>query len=136
MLPNRAHVHFRIFNLGEKLVLACRETARVTSTTGSVAFDETGRHRSSVKRVAGSLFEGVMRMTREEMEEAPRVVRTVLSTRAGVVVVPYHIDRGHTVTAREARSFVAFAQARPMLRVSTPLIGPRPRAALRRGSRA
>ena len=35
-------------------------------------------HRSNSKRMAGSLFEGVMRMRREEMEDARRVVRTLL----------------------------------------------------------
>lgn len=54
------------FDLGEKLVLAlCRE-AEIASTTGTVRFDETGRHLLRKKRAAGSCFTGVLRMTEAE----------------------------------------------------------------------
>ncbi len=58
------------FNLGEKLVLALCTTAQITSTTGMVLFDANGRHRRRSSREAGSCFAGVMRMTREQYEEA------------------------------------------------------------------
>lgn len=56
------------FNLGEKLVLAVCESAEIISTKGSVTFDEQGRHTGRRKREAGTLFEGLVKMTREDLE--------------------------------------------------------------------
>lgn len=66
------------FNLGEKLVLALCEEATIISTTGGYRFDATGRHPLRRRRDAGSIFEGVVRMTRAEVEEALALVRTVI----------------------------------------------------------
>lgn len=57
------------FNLGEKLVLALCEEATITSTTGTVAFDSSGRHRKNTKTERGSRFDAVIRMTRAEYAE-------------------------------------------------------------------
>lgn len=57
------------FCLGDKLVLALCSTARISSTRGGVRFDATGRHHLRTKRAAGSLFEGVMTITNDEMAE-------------------------------------------------------------------
>ena len=62
------------FNLGEKLVLAACEEARITSTKGSVIFNATGRHTNGERQEKGTTFQGVLRMTREELDE----VRTAL----------------------------------------------------------
>lgn len=67
------------FNLGEKLVLALCQSARITTTTGTVIFDDEGRHQNTRNRTdTGSLFEGILRMTRAEMVEAEQTLRTIL----------------------------------------------------------
>lgn len=66
------------FNLGEKLVLSLCDEASVSSTTGTVSFDKSGRHSSSKKRERGTLFRGLVRMTRAEFEEVEAAVRTVM----------------------------------------------------------
>ena len=66
------------FNLGEKLVLALCETASISSTRGTVIFDGAGRRESRKRRERGSVFEGVMRMTRAELEEAEVAVQRLL----------------------------------------------------------
>ena len=61
------------FNLGEKLVLAICDRATITSTTGQVSFEVSGREqvrrRTKACTKAGSVFEAVVRMTKLEMEE-------------------------------------------------------------------
>ncbi|MHC5059028.1 MAG: hypothetical protein ACYTKD_30605 [Planctomycetota bacterium] len=67
------------FNLGEKQVLAlCRE-ARIVTTKGGVRFDACGK-RSAIreKRPAGSVFEAELAMTRAEVDDALRAVRTFI----------------------------------------------------------
>jgi hypothetical protein len=56
------------FNLGEKMVLAVCESASISTTKGTVLFDPTeGRiERPRQKRDRGSVFQGTIRMTREE----------------------------------------------------------------------
>jgi hypothetical protein len=90
------------FNLGEKLVLALCDTASVTTTKGTVAFDDLGRHEHDApRRSAGSVFECVMRITRKEFDAAcaavdrlipPATIETrfndkVLATRTPVATV-------------------------------------------------
>ena len=58
------------FNLGEKLLLATAESARVTSTTGSVIFGPKGRTRGRKKTDRGSVLQARLKMTREELDEA------------------------------------------------------------------
>lgn len=67
------------FNLGEKLVLACCTQATITSTTGTVLFTDQGREvHPRRRRPEGSEFMGIMRMTRAEMDESLRLLRTTL----------------------------------------------------------
>lgn len=66
------------YNLGEKLVLAVCDEAKIETTTGTVIFDKDGRHRSSKKTEKGSRFSGTLRMTREEYDEAMKALRTLL----------------------------------------------------------
>lgn len=66
------------FNLGEKLVLALCEKAEIITTKGSVYFTSEGRTEGRKKLNAGSLFYGMMRMTREEYAEVEAAVRTLL----------------------------------------------------------
>ncbi len=57
------------FNLGEKLVLALCDEAKISTTTGTVFFDHRGRTHSKAVTKQGSIFEGLMRMTRDEMND-------------------------------------------------------------------
>jgi hypothetical protein len=57
------------FEMGEKLVIALALSAEVTSTKGTVIFDEDGRRTSRATRKAGTVFTGVFRMTREQYIE-------------------------------------------------------------------
>ena len=67
------------FNLGEKLVLACCETARIETTTGTVSFDRNGRRvQPRRRRDRGSVFEGALRMNRTELADALQRVEMVL----------------------------------------------------------
>jgi hypothetical protein len=57
------------FNVGEKYVLALCHEASITTTTGRVTFDDSGRHRTgNVKRERGSEFRGLLRLKIEEWE--------------------------------------------------------------------
>lgn len=67
------------FNLGEKLVLALCQSASISSTTGTIEFNEDGRHnRPRLKRDAGTRFDAVIRMTREEYEEVCKEVERLI----------------------------------------------------------
>lgn len=66
------------FNLGEKLVLAMCDEAEITSTTGTVRFDREGRHTSRAKRLCGSEFKAVVRMTRDDIVEVASCVRFLI----------------------------------------------------------
>jgi hypothetical protein len=67
------------FNLGEKLVIAVCDTAEIVTTTGAVRFDASGRRHLRRRRDRGSRFEGMIRMTRAEYEDACRAVETLLA---------------------------------------------------------
>lgn len=75
------------FNLGEKLVLALCRKATISSTTGTVRFDDQGegRHQSDKKRVQGSEFRGEIRMTRDQMHESVLELQRLLPP-AGIAV--------------------------------------------------
>lgn len=66
------------FNLGEKLVLSLCESAKISSTTGTVWFDRRGRHQSRIRRAAGTSFNAVMRMSATEYAEAMQSVRSIM----------------------------------------------------------
>jgi hypothetical protein len=65
------------FNLGEKLVLALCDEATVSSTTGTVVFGKQGRSQNSTKRARGTMFRGLVRMTKAEFDEVAAAVQTV-----------------------------------------------------------
>jgi hypothetical protein len=67
------------FNLGEKLVLACCTSAEIASTTGTVTFDNEGRHEHPRrKRASGSSFHGLVPMTRAQMDEVIAAARLLI----------------------------------------------------------
>lgn len=73
------------FDLGEKLVFAVSKEASVETTTGTVRFDDTGRHRSPRRRERGSRIEAVLPMTRADFERCTGYLRRVIPP-AGVAV--------------------------------------------------
>jgi hypothetical protein len=68
------------FNMGEKLVIALADTFEVRTTTGGVRIDVRNNTRTTlrVKRDRGSSVSAVLRMTREEMEEAQQAFYTLI----------------------------------------------------------
>jgi hypothetical protein len=73
------------FNLGEKLVLACCEEAKIITTTGTVSFDKDGVRRMSSlpknKTENGSVFTGIIRMTRAEYTEVCQSMQSLIPPR-------------------------------------------------------
>jgi hypothetical protein len=67
------------FNLGEKLVLAVCEEARIITTTGGVGFGPEGRSSLRTTRERGSEFRGVLRMTRQEMGEIEHAMSLLIA---------------------------------------------------------
>src|SRR5690606_5569703 len=67
------------FNLGEKAVLACLVEGCIVTTSGTVDFCSDGKRRENPRErtEVGSRFEGLIRMTREELEQALREIRWV-----------------------------------------------------------
>ena len=80
------------FNAGEKFVLVMCESAKVTSTTGQIAFLANGKRKenSEITTEAGTVFEGILEMTEEEWLEVRRQVQLlfppILTTYNGVEV--------------------------------------------------
>ena len=68
------------YNFGEKLVLAVCEGASISTTTGTVIFDPTeGRiEKPRQKRDRGSVFQGRIKLTREELAEVSEYLRSLL----------------------------------------------------------
>lgn len=67
------------FGIGEKEVLVLCTKAEIRSTKGTVVFAEDGtRHRSRLKRERGTMFSGVMKMTRAEYNEALQIIGKVI----------------------------------------------------------
>ena len=68
------------FNLGEKMVLAVCESASISTTKGTVIFDpDEGRiEKPRQKRERGSVFQGRIKMTREEYPQVCDYLRSLL----------------------------------------------------------
>lgn len=71
------------FNLGEKLVIASCETAKLQSTTGTLYFERSGnqlqRRETREKLPQGSRFEAEIKMTRAELEEVQEAAWRLLA---------------------------------------------------------
>jgi hypothetical protein len=76
------------FNLGEKMLLAVCESASINTTKGTVIFDATeGRiEKPRQKRDRGSVFQGIIRMTREEYPEVCDYLRSLLLPENVIVI--------------------------------------------------
>lgn len=81
------------YNFGEKLVLAVCEGASISTTTGTVIFDPTeGRiEKPRQKRDRGSVFEGRIKLTRDEQAEVDLYLRSLLLS--DNVTVTFNGDR-------------------------------------------
>lgn len=67
------------FNLGEKRVLACCREANIISTRGSVLFRSDGtKQMTKARRQTGTLFTGLIKLTKPQQEEALKLLRSVL----------------------------------------------------------
>jgi hypothetical protein len=66
------------FNFGEKLVLSVCESAEIVSTTGNVRFDDEGRHVGRKRTERGSVFQGRVKMTREELGDVMAAARRLI----------------------------------------------------------
>ena len=67
------------FNIGEKQVLALCHSAKITTTTGTVEFLANGkRKQAKACRDSGSVFDAVLPMTKAEIEDCARAVRTFI----------------------------------------------------------
>lgn len=84
------------FNLGEKLVLALCESADIVSTRGGVRFTQDGRQSLRRRRERGTVFEAVIRMTREELARVERDVLLLIPPSATVTTF-----NGQRITNRE-----------------------------------
>jgi len=66
------------FNLGEKLVIAACDEAKLITTKGAFKFYKNERHRMAERRTIGTLFEGIFKCTREELAEIEKKVYQLL----------------------------------------------------------
>jgi hypothetical protein len=67
-----------IYGEGEIMTLAMCYTATIKSTTGTVTFDNKGRHHSKSRTEKGSYFQGTIRMNQEEFDECCAAVRRLI----------------------------------------------------------
>jgi hypothetical protein len=66
------------FNCGEKFVLALCDEAMITSTSGRVSFSAAGRQRSRTKRLVGTEFHAILRLTIAEWQEMGRAAAKLI----------------------------------------------------------
>jgi hypothetical protein len=80
------------YNIGEKFVLAICERASISTTKGTVLFTDEGRiEKPWQKRERGSVFQGRIKLTREEYPEVCDYLRSLLLPDS--VVVTFNGDR-------------------------------------------
>jgi hypothetical protein len=66
------------FNIGEKLVIAVCDEASIATTTGTIHFTPDGRFHDDAKRKRGSVFTGLIPMTRDEYDAAVATVESLI----------------------------------------------------------
>jgi len=66
------------FNVGEKIAIVLCDEAKIESTTGTRIFSDKQVKRSSKKRDKGTVFEGTMRCTRAQYEDACQQVVKII----------------------------------------------------------
>jgi hypothetical protein len=66
------------FNLGEKLVIAACETSFIKTTKGTVVFNDKERTHKREHTEKGSIFQGNIRLKKEEVQRIEEAVRQVI----------------------------------------------------------
>lgn len=66
------------FNLGEKLVIALSLRTTISTTTGTVIFDEKGRRSGGYQRLEGTKVETVLRMTSEDCKRMVGAIHSLI----------------------------------------------------------
>jgi len=66
------------FNAGDKTVLAMAESASIASTTGTVIFDKDGRRTTRAKTERGSIFNCILKLTQEQIQECEAVIARLI----------------------------------------------------------
>lgn len=99
------------FNLGEKLVLAVCRRAKIETTTGSISFDKTGRHKSHAKRASGSRVEVEVRMPRSEVQEAITALNRMIPPRGIATLIEDSIFSSRLLTRPEMLTEVEASMA-------------------------
>lgn len=126
------------FNLGEKLVLAVCDEARIRTTSAHIVFSPTeGRiHRRTGYTARGSVFSATLPMTRAELDEALRVARTFIPP-AGICTtvngkhLPYRqpeadFESKLTTEYADAEGIMRTGQRKTHVRIYEPLEGETP----------
>ena len=67
------------FNLGEKLVLAICKEAKIVSVNSAVSFDDQGRRPIRTRTKTGSYFDGLLKVSKSEVQEFESYVKTFLT---------------------------------------------------------
>ena len=67
------------FNLGEKLVLAICKEAVIKTTKGSVIFDKLGRTTSRERTKSGSVFDGLLRVQKGDIQRMSKAVWSLIT---------------------------------------------------------
>jgi hypothetical protein len=99
------------FNFGEKWVIAICESARISTTSGTVIFKGNKRRRSREKRQAGTLFEGYVISTHQEFEEVLQKVQRIIPNES--VAVTFN---GQPIEAR--KPVVSFEVVLPTIKAN------------------
>lgn len=66
------------FNLGEKLVIALARKTTISTTTGTIIFDEKGRRNGGVQRLEGTKIDTSLVMTRQDVEKIEAAVHSLI----------------------------------------------------------
>lgn len=107
------------FNFGEKLVLACCESAVIETTTGTIKFHADGsRVKLRSHRARGSQVQCLLRMTREEMSGVIAAASRLIPPGGVTTVNGVEIPRRDPVTFFEATLSTEVADAEGMLRAA------------------
>lgn len=89
------------FNLGEKLVIAIARKTVISTTTGTIIFDEKGRRNGGFSRLEGTKIDTTLRMTRDDVEKILRAVHSLIVPENVVVTLQVEDEPPTRVGSRE-----------------------------------
>lgn len=122
------------FNLGEKLVLAVCEEAEIISTRSSVIFSPDGERKTGRRRrESGSLFEGLVKMNREDLAEVldaakylippPGVETTVNGTPLQAREILHELEITLPTEVADEMGYLKTRERKTLVRVHRPIDG-------------